>query len=177
MEDIKNELEQIKVELENTKRAIWNMMIYSNKFVLILDEDMKVRFINLSLAKILGFNDEKEIVGMPWENFIPETERKTIKKVHKFIKEDESGQLFGEYINSVVAIDKQLVNIKWFNTRINHDYQWTFSFGVQLEKPQVIDEESVRSYYLDIIKKDRTTILAIRDKLLNDNEYISKLVS
>ena len=172
--NVKDVLSNIMEQLENTKIAVWDMRVYSNKFVLVLDENIKIRFINLSLAKLLGFENEKEAVGKSWLDFIPDTERQTIKKVHVMIKEDESGHLFAEYINRIVTLKNEMIDIKWFNTRINHKYEWTFSFGVILEQPQVVNEQSIRDYYLDIIKKDRTAIVAIRDKLLNDSDDICK---
>ncbi|MBR9682635.1 MAG: hypothetical protein GOV02_03080 [Candidatus Aenigmarchaeota archaeon] len=166
MEKLKKELEETKKELEKTKTAIWDMMNYSSMFVLILDDKMCIQFINWSLATALGFKNEDEPLGKCWLDFIPIEQREIISGIHNSIKNADE-EKHREMINDIKCVNGDVMSIKWFNTKINREHEWTFSFGLVVEAANQVTEESLRSYYHDIIQKDRTAILSLRDKILN----------
>jgi PAS domain S-box-containing protein len=170
MNDLKKELEHTKKELEKTKNAIWDMMNYSSMFVLILDDKMHIQFINWSLATALGFKNEEEPIGRCWLDFIPTDQRDLISGIHHSIKMNEKDEKYKEMVNEVKCQNGEVLTIKWFNTKINREHEWTFSFGLQMEASTNVTEESLRSYYQDIVKKDRTVILSMRDKILADSK-------
>lgn len=171
MKNLKQELNQVNEELNKIKSAIWDMMNYANMFVLVLDENMTIKFINWSLATALGFKTESEPVGKCWLDFIPIEEKQVITTIHKVISTNsKSSKEYQEHRNSILTISGQRLEIKWFNTQINHDYNWSFSIGLIVEKSIEITEDSIRAYYKDIINKDRTMIMALRDSILKTNK-------
>ena len=167
MDKLKKELEATKVELEKTKNAILDIMNYSSMYVLILDEEMRIKFINWSLSTVLGFQNEEEPIGKNWLDFIPEEQRDMIFRIHSSVKTDQDSDKHREVINDVKCIDGDIITIKWFNMKINNEHEWTFSFGLKLDSVIQVTEESIRAYYHDIIQKDRTAILSLRDKITN----------
>ena len=156
-----------KDETVKVKRAIWNMMNYANMFVIVLDENMKIKFINWSLSKALGLDDEEEPIGKCWLNFISEKERSILSGVHSIISKDKSEEV-KECTNSIMKLDGSHLRVKWFSIHINNDYNWTFSIGLLTKVTPEITEQSIRSYYKDIIEKDRTMIQSMRDTILGN---------
>lgn len=155
-----------KDETVKVKRTIWNMLNYANMFVLVLNHDMKIKFINWSLAKALGFESEEEPVGQCWLQFINETDKTKISNIHSLMTKEKDERV-KEFTNDIVRLDGSCINVKWFNIHINNDYDWTFSIGLLTKITPEITEESVRSYYRDIIEQDRTMIRSMRDTILN----------
>jgi hypothetical protein len=45
----------------------------------------------------------------------------------------------------------------------------TFSFGLPITIPAEITEDSIRSYYRDIIEKDKTLIKSLRETVLSED--------
>lgn len=155
--------------LKQTRKAIFDMMNYANMFVLILDDKMHIKFINKSLVKLLGYNKIKELVGRCWLDFIPLEEHAKIKNIHHHIISDSFyANDFKEVENTLVKKDGKKIDVKWFNTQINTKYHWSFSIAIPYMDAKVaITEDSIRAYYEDIIKRDRTMILSIRDTIVN----------
>jgi len=149
------------------------MMNYANMFVLVLDDKMIIRFCNWSLATALGFENEFEPIGSCWLDFIQDHERELISSVHNSVMMDqEIARQFQEYANNIVTLNGEILDVKWFNAQINHDYHWTFSFGLLVQPADQVSEESVRSYYRDIIQKDRTMILSLRDMIVKGSKTV-----
>jgi transcriptional regulator with PAS, ATPase and Fis domain len=156
--------DELKNQVKNLRRTIFNMLNYANMYVLVLDEKMEVRFANSSLALDLGFNNYKELVGRCWLDFIKEEERKTVITIHKVISVGEEWEKYKEFQNTIVG--KEEIYVHWFNSHINSDYNWTFSFGIRKKPPTQITMTSIRNYYKDIIDKDRTMIDSMRDMIV-----------
>ena len=156
-----------KDETVKVKRAIWNMMNYANMFVLVLDIDMKIKFMNWSLSKVLGFDNENEAIGKCWLEFINEKEKIVVTNINSLMAK-EKDETVKEFTNDIVNLDGASIGVKWFNIHINNDYNWTFSIGLLTKATPEITEESVRSYYRDIIEQDRTMIRSMRDTILNN---------
>ncbi|MGD2072030.1 MAG: PAS domain-containing protein [Candidatus Thorarchaeota archaeon] len=144
------------------KKALWDMINYSNLFAIILDEDINIKLINYCLAIALGFESEQEPIGRCWLDFIDEPKKEMIKYIHRRVIEEDPK--FTETITDVLLPNKTLVPVRWFNSHINHEYKWTFSIGFPLIEVSIEDSvDSMRSYFKDIIKRDRTMIESLRD--------------
>jgi len=171
IEELRIELSQYKNESITLKKAIWDMLNYANMFVLILDKNMTIKLCNYSLATFIGFKNEKEILEKNWLDFIPEAERQIVSHVHNMVKicEEQKDEKYKEVLNEILLLDGSSVSVRWFNMCINHSYQMSFSIGVAQQKPAEATDESIRSYYRDIIDKDRTMIKSIRELVLCKN--------
>jgi len=140
-------------------------------YVLVLDEKMNIKFANYSLYNVLGFVDHNEILGKCWLDFIKKEDSDSIVSIHHAISTDaKDSKMFNEYTNDIVPITGEPVSVKWFNAHINHEYNWSFSIGIQTAKPVMITAESVRSYYKQVLENDRTMILSLRNSIINTNE-------
>jgi hypothetical protein len=179
LEDLKERLEnseaalkKLKSESSILKKAIWDMINYSQMYVIVLDEHLIIRLINWSLATDLGFEGEKDAVGQCWLDFVPETSHDQILTIHNSIAYNKNIDKYREVVSEIKSMNDDIINVKWFNTHINSHYNMTFSMGLKLEKLTIeralsISEDSIRSYYRDIIEKDRTMIKSLKDVILN----------
>ncbi len=163
------------IEADKLRKAIWDMMNFANMFVIVLDEEMLIKFANYSLYNALGFEDHNDVLGKCWLDFIKEEDGNTILSIHNAISTDaEDSKKFTEYTNDIVPVNgNDPMSVKWFNAHINHDYNWSFSIGIQTQKPVTISAESVRSYYKQVIENDRTMILSLRNSILEKNNKMN----
>lgn len=180
--NLHRELKKTKEKLDNAMsqkdalhKAIWDMLNYANMFVLILDRNMIVRLANWSLATTLGFEDESEILGRCWLDFIKPEEQDLLRDIHCIASTQpyEKAKEYREIITNLV-INDGVIAVKWFNTRINSNYNMTLSFGLKKDnRPSdaEITEDSIRSYYRDVVDKDRTMIKALRDSIIEGLIY------
>lgn len=163
LETVKKELELERSKSKVLTKAIWDMLNYTDFFVLLLDSTLTIKLINWSLAIRLGFENEKEPIGKNWFDFIPEKEREYILKCHKNLTIKKNND-FKEVVNSIVTKKGELIKVKWFNIPINSSYNMVFSIG--LERVNEITEDSIRAYYRDIIDRDKTMIQVLRDSVI-----------
>jgi len=160
-------------EMENRVRsmrnAFWDMLNYANMFVVVLDSEMNIKLANWSLATTLGFKNEDEIIGRYWLDFIPDEEKTIILEYHKLLSQStDLRSIDREFFNCISSKDGANINVKWFNTKINSNYNWTFSIGIPREYKNFENtEESIRAYYRDIVDQDKTMIEALRDTILD----------
>lgn len=158
----RNDLEY---EVKELRDIIFTMLNFTNMYALVLDQEMIVRFANTSLALDLGFKGYQELIGRCWLDFIKPEDFKTVSAIHQAIANGIGDwEKYREFKNTIVA-KNETIEVYWFNSHINTDYNWTFSFGVRA-RPIVQDEinmNSIRNYYRDIINKDREMIVALRD--------------
>lgn len=163
-------VKNLKSESINLKKAIWDIMNYANMYVMLLDSKMIIRLANWSLATDLGFKEEKELVGHCFLDFIIQQEKEFISKAHHELAFNHEKEKYKELTINIQSIDKKIITGKWFNTLVNSGYNMTFSMGVKntpLETTSV-SEDYVRSYYRDIIQKDRTMIQSLKDVVITD---------
>lgn len=163
-------------EVKELRKAIFNMLNYANMYTLVLDESMLIKFANNSLAKELGFKTYHEVLGRCWLDFIAEEDQQNVTVIHSAVSTGSKDwyEKYHEYINDIVTVNGKRITVHWFNSYINSDYNWTFSFGIRKNPPTVITGDSIRRYYEDIIKKDRTMINSLKDMItfrdkLNDS--------
>lgn len=157
--------EDAELKLGKVKTALFDMLNYANMYTIILDEKMNIRYINWSLAKALGFNNEFEPIGRCWNDFLPKTMVDNIALIHKTIIDGSDPDKYREVMSDIITLTGRQITVKWFNTKINHEYNWTFSFGLPSNEPLEKTEEAIRAYYRDILEKDRTMIQSMRELL------------
>lgn len=152
--------------MKDLEKAMWEMLNYSNMFVVLLDEKLNIKLINWKLATSLGFKNENEPIGRCWLDFIPESKRVVIRHIHRSVVNGDPK--FTEALTDLIIADDQIVSVRWFNCHINHDLKWTFSIGVPVTPITIeMNIDSMRAYFQDIIQKDATMIKAIRDVASN----------
>lgn len=151
-------------------QSIWDIFNYSTFFVVMLDEDLNVLAANYFLATSLGFKDEHEIIGKNWLDFIVNRDKEIIRHIHKQVQDGDVNTR--EFINDIICQKNQITPVRWFNTCFNQGIDGTFSVGVPIVKevtPQDT-EEAIRSYWKDVIQKNKTSIKAIREILHKNTE-------
>jgi PAS domain S-box-containing protein len=170
LKETKDKLKQTSMKKEALEKAIWDMINYANIFVLLLDSKMHVLLINQSFSKTLGFDDAKEVIDKCWLDFIKPEDKDLITAVHHSLAFDgeKESKKYREVVSDIIKLDGESLSIKWFNFPINHQYNLTFSFGIPTEVPAEITEESIRTYYREILLKDKTMILSLKDMAIKD---------
>jgi PAS domain-containing protein len=160
--------------LKQTRKAIFDMLNYANMYVLILDSNMSIKFINRSLVRLLGFERIKDVMNRCWLDFIEAEERERISVIHHHVSNGtEEAENFKEVRSNIVTVNGEKISLRWFNTQINTKYHWSFSIAIPESGNAVkITEESIRTYYEDVIKQDRTMILSLRDMIMNKTQKI-----
>lgn len=171
LDKAKRELEELKEKSRSLQKAIWDMLNYANMYVVILDPSMNIKLINYSLAKELGFESENDPLGRCWLDFIREEDREQIKITHAKVAFEQDIENFGEVTNYVLSGDGSTFLVKWFNVPINSQYNVTMSFGLPRDKRAEITEESIRSYYRDILEKDKTMIKSLKESLFGEASH------
>lgn len=151
-------------------QSIWDILNYSTFFVVMLDKNLIILAANYFLATALGFKNEDEIIGKNWLDFTVERDKKIIQHVHKQIQNgDVNAQ---EFINDIVCSENQSTPVRWFNTDFNQGTDGTFSIGVPITQeitPQDT-EDAIRSYWKNVIQKNKTSIKAIKEMLHKNTE-------
>ena len=147
------------------------MLNYANNlFLVILDSSMIVKLANWSLATTLGFENEKEIIGHCWLDFIKTEEKDMIKNIHNLVTNNhEKANEYREVTNDIVLPFGETMVVKWFNIKINNNLNLTISIGIKCNYDYEESEESVRSYYRDVIEKDKTMIKSFRETIINND--------
>jgi PAS domain S-box-containing protein len=158
--------------IHNTKRKIelslWDVFNYSNIYLIILDRKLNIRLCSYMLATDLGFKSEDDIIGMNWNSFLPDPIKPHILKIHTNVIENNTNKTYQEVTNDIVTKDGKIIEVKWFNSCINNGIKLSFSIGLPLTKDITKEDniETMRSYWLDKISKDKTTIDAFKAMLL-----------
>jgi PAS domain S-box-containing protein len=147
---------------------------FSNAYVLVLDKEMNIRYINHTLTNRIGFETYTEILGTCWLNFIPEKSQDEIKMVHASIVRDNESTEYKEFTNHIQDVNGVKFKVKWFNMCINHGTFWTFSFGLPQVEMIAVTEDDIRSRFMDAIESDRTMIKALKDHSQTFSESFSK---
>ena len=182
--DLTKKLEESQILVKDLKKqsltlrkAIWDMLNYASIFLVLLDSKMIIKLCNWRLTTALGFQEDKEVIGQCWLNFIPEENIDRIKMIHhdlSFNHKNTKKQKYLEVTNDIKTINGEIITVKWFNVQINSIYNMTMSLGLQIDKPNLQEsEDSIRAYYRDIIDKDRTMIKSLRDVALKGIDHIN----
>ncbi len=142
--------------------TILQILEHTSAYVIVLDAEMRIRYINLALANRLGFETSKELLDRCWLDFISDELQEKIKTIHRALLTSFKSE-YNEFINEVVSKDGKAVNIRWVNTAINHTTNWTFSIGIP-EIATLADKsaDELRSHFKATIKSDRTMIESLK---------------
>lgn len=135
---------------------------YSNAYVVVLDKVMDIQFVNLTLAQRLGFESKEDPISMCWLDFIPEKYRARIRTVHSALVHQQ-GREYREFTNIINDRNGVEFNVRWFNTAINHETYWTFSFGLPQIEMIEVSEDSIRDHFRGAIESDKTMIQSLKE--------------
>ncbi|MEW6601183.1 MAG: PAS domain S-box protein, partial [Nitrospirota bacterium] len=93
-----------------------NYLDIAGVMLLAIDVDRKVTLINKRGCDILGYEEEREIVGKNWfDNFVPERSREEVSAAFDYLMAGETTS-FGYYENTVLTRDGREKIIAWQNT-------------------------------------------------------------
>jgi len=142
---------------------IFEILNFTNAYVIVLDFAMTIRFVNISLYTKLGFKTHKELINRCWLDFIPLESHDKIKTVHSTmlstIKND-----YHEFCNDIIDVSGNVFKVKWINTAINHTTNWTFSFGIPMSVTVGdVTEDEIRHQFKTIIDSDRIMIKNLKE--------------
>ena len=118
------------------------------------------------LSKILGFESEIEMVGKKWEEFIPESTKDLTALIHRETIENKNGTV--ESTGEIVTGNCKILVVKWFHSFINSELEWVFSMGVPFNIDGQETIENVRTFYKEILARDKTTIEAIKKRIYRE---------
>ena len=161
-------------EIEKIQSGVWELLDYSNMFVVMLDQNLKIKIINYHLSKTLGYDNPSDLVKKDWKDFLRISDHELVQHVcNEIIKGNQS---YKEFTNDIIDINKKSITVKWFNTYINHDFNCVFAIGLPLTKEPSIDEDidSLRAYFRDILEQDKTVINAMKEITM---KYSAKIFS
>jgi hypothetical protein len=159
-------------QVNKLRKTIFDMLNYANMYVLVLDEKMEVGYANNSLAIDLGLDKYSDLVGRCWLDFISDDDRKAVTTIHSVVSRGiDNWEKYREFQNNIKGVDVNIA-VHWFNSHINSNYNWTFSFGIRREPVTEVTMKSIRTYYRDIIDQDRTMINSMRDMIIFRNKVI-----
>jgi PAS domain S-box-containing protein len=180
---ISNRIKEIEGQerIRKMQISILEMMNYANMYVLVLDENMKIKFINSGLVEELGYDDHDNLIGQCWLDYIDERDRDLLKVIHHtIVTNDETPEKYREIVGTFKSKTGKVSEVRWFNARINHIYNWSLSFAVPVKDQMPVSAEDIREYWHKSVLKDKTVIQAMRDYLTKssvpyDNTCESKL--
>jgi len=156
-------MSDLEEQVKELRNIIFNMLNFTNMYVLVLDEAMVIKFANMSLAIDLGLESYNDLVGHCWLDFITDEESNLVTNIHAAVANGvENWEKYREFQNKICG-KKGNIDVHWFNSHINTEYNWTFSFGIQKKVVKKVTMDTVRNYYQDIISKDRVMINSMRD--------------
>lgn len=150
-------------EIEELRNVIFNMLNFTNMYCLVLDQSISIKFVNMSLAIDLGYSSYKELLNKCWLDFVEEKDRRMIEIIHDSVSngKDNWEDKYREVQNNMITNDGKILPVYWFNSHINTNINWTFSFGIKKETK----EDDLRDFYYDVIRKDRVIINSMRDAM------------
>jgi PAS domain S-box-containing protein len=151
------------LEKNKIQENIWNVLNYSNMFTLILDKQQNIKLANYHLSHVLGFESEEQLIGLNWKMFIKQSDIELVKYVHEEIL--SGNEFYTEFTNDIINKQGKTITVKWFNSIINGGFNYIFSIGIPLTREPSLNEDidSIRSYFADILQKDKTTINAMKE--------------
>lgn len=159
-------MSNLQKEVEQLRKIIFNMLNFTNMYCLALDEKMTIKFVNTSLALDLGFKSYHDLINKCWLEFVEKDEKLIVQTVHTAVANgiDNWENKYRELQNNIITKEKKKITVHWFNSHINTNLNWTFSFGIKKE-PINEDMNNIRDFYYDVIQKDRIMINSMRDTM------------
>jgi PAS domain-containing protein len=163
-------------KLNMMQRSLLDMMNYANMYVLVLDKNMTIQFVNTSLANDLGYESYEDIMGKCWLDFVDSKDTNMLKTIHNVIVNSDVTEMekYREVVSDVITKNKTRLTLRWFNVRINHTYNWSLSFATPINETIGSTENSIREYWSRSVLRDKTVIQAMKDYLIKPNEFLDK---
>jgi hypothetical protein len=158
-------MSKMEKQVEGLREIVFKMLNFTNMYCLVLDHEMIVKFVNLSLALDLGYESYEDMIGHCWLDFIKKEEKQMITIIHHAVSTGKKDweEKYREVQNTVITREGREFPVYWFNSHINTELDWTFSFGIK--KIEADKEDDIREFYFDILKRDRVIINSMRDSL------------
>lgn len=154
------------IEKKRLQLSLKELLDYTNLYMVVLDDNMRVKLCSYLLATDLGFNSEADILGKEWAEFLESPIQHQMRTVHKKMISSPSKfkDKYREVTNNIITKNKNQILVKWFNSTIENSKTYTFSIGIPINRQITPDEEieTIRAYWNDIIDKDVTTINALK---------------
>lgn len=153
-------------EEEKLRNSIKELFDYTNMYMIILDDNMKINSCSYALAKSLEYNNPDELLGLSWNNFLTKEESERIILIHQNIIDNTE-----IYKNSMREVSYNLItksgtpiSVRWFNSRIKNGHTHSFSIGIPLNEKITSDDEidSIRTYWKRVIDKDEATLKSFK---------------
>ncbi|WP_233145476.1 PAS domain S-box protein [Labilibacter marinus] len=92
-----NELLETKIqEVENGQKRLVALLTNASEFISIYDESQRLVFESPSVKRILGYDDEEQIIGMDPEMMTPKG-YKTINNLFNYLKQTPGGESVAQY--------------------------------------------------------------------------------
>ena len=85
--DISERLEAQRKLEESEQR--WHQLVNNNPLPVIISTEGEIKFVNLAALKLYGANSREEILGKSVINFVPDNDKKVIKKLIQKVKKGE----------------------------------------------------------------------------------------
>jgi len=162
-----------RAQYQETGSGYWKMIYHAPFLAVVLKDDLTIQACNLKMALTLGFDDPNELTGRSWLEFLSAQTREVVAEVHKSVKCGEL-EKFGEFENEILDRNGDSVLIKWFNSYLGEE-KITLSIGIPPRKLLIMREDDIRTYWYNVILRDRKAILAmqstlkIKERLVHDD--------
>jgi PAS domain S-box-containing protein len=154
---------QRRAQFQATGAGYWKMIYHAPIMAIVLQEDLRIRACNLKMAQTLGYEDPEALVGRSWFDFLSAQTREVFAAVHHSVMCGDLEQ-YGEFENEIINRNGDTILIKWFNSYLD-DERISLSIGIPPRKLLIMREDDIRTYWYDVILRDRKAILAMQSAL------------
>jgi len=156
------------MDTKDLQNAIWDILNYLPYFVLLIDEKYTIKLSNYALATTLGFEDEQEVVGKNWLNFVEPNYRDKVEENLNYLMKNPS--ICMELSYKITPKQGDSILTKWNVSCSNGGRNFTIKIGaIAKDIKSEIVEDSIESYFRNVLKKDRTLIQSLKMKVLANN--------
>lgn len=147
--------------------SIKELMDYSNIYMVVINKDLKIKMCSLKLAKDLGYNNINEIEGKSWLDYIDKNDKTEVINIHKYIISDNKNgyDKYKEINSNIILKDDSKINVKWFNAKLNNNFNCTFSIGIPYDNDEITENDSmddIRTYWRHIINENNSILNTLR---------------
>jgi PAS domain-containing protein len=154
---------QRRAQFEATGIGYWKMIYHAPFLAIVLRDDLRIRACNLKMAQTLGYENPEELVGRSWYDFLSVQTREVVAAAHHSVMCGDLSE-YGEFENEIVTRQGDAILIKWFNSYLEEE-GITLSIGIPPRKLLIMREDDIRTYWYDVILRDRKAILAMQSAL------------
>lgn len=137
-------LKQVEESLRQQRDTAQKYLDIAGVIFLVIDADERITLINRHGLSTLGYDDDSEVIAHNWfDNFIPEKERESLRRVFHSLLQGETAHI-DQYINAIV--DRHGVErwIAWQNTPLSDEKGHIYgvlSSGRDITDQRLIEEK------------------------------------